>query len=90
MTTLTLPIKREYFEQIRSGEKREEYRLIMPYWRKRLEGRCYSRIVLTMGYPKRNDAARRIERPWSGYEIKTIAHPHFGPDPVLVFAIRVN
>lgn len=88
--TLTLPLKREYFEQIRSGEKREEYRLITPYWRKRLEGRSYSRIVLTMGYPKADDASRRIERPWSGVKIKTITHPHFGPAPVLVYAIRVN
>ncbi len=90
MTTLTIPLKREYFEQIRDGSKREEFRLVTPYWRKRLEGRSYSRIVLTMGYPKADDASRRIEREWAGCRIKTITHPHFGDKPVLVYAIKVN
>lgn len=26
----------------------------------------------------------------NGYEVKVITHPHFGPDPVKVFAIKVN
>ena len=87
---LTLPLKAEYFDQIRSGSKREEYRLVTPYWIKRLEGRTYEGVVLTKGYPKRDDASRRICRPWAGYEVKTITHPHFGKDPVRVFAIKVN
>lgn len=29
-------------------------------------------------------------RPWRGYELQTIIPPHFGIDPVEVFAIRVN
>ena len=87
---LVLPLKREYFEQIRDGLKPEEYRLATPYWRKRLEGRSYDSIVLTMGYPSRDDAARRIERPWKGFALKTITHPHFGGQPVEVFAINVG
>lgn len=90
MKTLTLPLKREYFEQIRDGHKLEEYRLCTPHWRKRLEGKQYDRIVLTLGYPAKADAARRIERPWRGFTIKTITHPHFGPDPVEVYAINVE
>ncbi|HHU1479257.1 TPA: ASCH domain-containing protein, partial [Escherichia coli] len=27
---------------------------------------------------------------YEGYEIKTITHPHFGENPVKVFAIKVN
>lgn len=90
MNSLFLPLKREYFEQIRDGIKPEEFRLVTPYWRKRLEGRSYDRIVLTMGYPNANDASRRIERKWHGYAIKTITHPHFGDQPVMVYAIKVN
>lgn len=90
MSTLVLPLKREYFEQIRDGTKTEEYRLVTPYWSKRLQGRQYDSIVLTLGYPAAADAARRLRRPWRGFTIKTIQHPHFGPEPVRVFAIEVG
>lgn len=46
---LVLPLKREYFEQIKRGEKPEDFRLCTPYWAKRLEGREYGRVVLTLG-----------------------------------------
>lgn len=90
MTTLHLPLKGEYFDAIKSGEKLEEYRLVTPYWTKRIEGREYDRIELAKGYPPKEDASRRIKRPWRGYRRITITHPHFGPDPVEVYAIRVN
>lgn len=90
MPNLVLPLKREYFEAIRDGRKPEEYRLCSPHWRKRLEGSEYEQIVLTLGYPAREDHERRIVRPWQGYTIKTITHPHFGPDPVQVYAISVT
>lgn len=89
MADLILPLKREYFEAIRDGSKPEEFRLRTDHWRKRLEGRDYDRIVLTLGYPARDDHARRLVRPWRGYTIKTITHPHFGPEPVQVYAIPV-
>jgi hypothetical protein len=28
--------------------------------------------------------------PWKGYRLTTINHPHFGADPVEVFAIDVS
>lgn len=90
MKTLCLPLKREYFEAIRGGSKQEEFRLCTPYWRKRLEGIAYQQIVLTLGYPARDNHARRLVLPWRGYVVKTIIHPHFGPDPVEVFAIDVT
>jgi hypothetical protein len=90
--TLHLPLKREYFEAIRDGRKPEEYRLCNAYWTKRLPSPfgIYDRIVLTLGYPARDDHAKRLVLPWRGYTIKTITHPHFGPAPVSVFAIRVS
>ncbi|KIC36522.1 hypothetical protein [Leisingera sp. ANG-M7] len=90
MSTLHLPLKSIYFDQIKSGEKVEEYRKANPYWAKRLEGRSYFDIELTKGYPPKGDTSRRITRPWLGYRKTTITHPHFGPDPVEVYAIRVN
>lgn len=86
---LILPLKGEYFDAIRAGTKPEEYRLINDYWRKRLEGREYDLIELTKGYPKRDDAERRLVLPWRGYAVKTIVHPHFDNVPVEVFAINV-
>ncbi len=87
---LTLPLKAEYFNAIRDGEKPEEFRLVTPYWRKRLEGRSYDGIVLTLGYPAADDASRRLEKPWRGFRQTTITHPHFGPNPVEVYAINVS
>lgn len=89
-TTLIVPLKREYFEAIRDGEKLEEYRLCTNFWKKRLVGRTYERIELTMGYPSRHDLDRRLIRAWNGYRVRTITHAHFGADPVEVFAIDVS
>lgn len=90
MTTLHLSLKGEYFDAIAAGTKVFEFRLMTPYWRKRLEGRSYDAIELAKGYPARGDAARRLRLPWRGYEVQTITHPHFGDDPVEVFAIHVR
>jgi hypothetical protein len=90
MTTLFLPLKGEYFDQIKAGTKLEEYRLCTPFWKRRLEGKQFAGIVLTKGYPRRDDDARRLVLPWRGYQIKTITHPHFGNKPVQVYAIDVR
>jgi hypothetical protein len=50
----------------------------------------FDQIELTRGYPKRGDDARRLVLPWKGYRLTTIVHPHFGADPVEVFAIDVS
>jgi len=88
--TLHLPLKGIYFDLIKSGEKVEEYRQVTPFWAKRIEGREYDQIELAKGYPPKSDTSRRLIRPWRGYRKTTIMHPHFGPDPVEVYAIRVN
>ena len=90
LATLTIPLTGKYFDQIKAGTKPEEYRLANEFWRKRLEGRSYDHIVLTRGYPRREDHSRRLEREWRGASLKTITHPHFGPEPVEVFAIDVR
>lgn len=87
---LHLNLKGEYFDQIASLEKPDEYRLCTPYWTKRIEGRIYDGIVLKNGYPKAGDASRTLERPWRGYVKRNITHKHFGPKEVTVYAIKVN
>ncbi len=88
--TLHLPLKREYFEAVKAGTKVWEYRLYNNYWRRRIANKDFDTIVLTLGYPKRNDKSRRIERPWRGFYTDRITHPQFGKDSVKVFAIKVN
>jgi hypothetical protein len=96
VATLQLAVKGEYFDAMKRGEKLEEYRLVNPYWSKRLIGaltglpRAFDRLIITKGYPNRNDESRRIDIPYRGFEIKTITHPHFGPLPVQVYAIKVK
>jgi hypothetical protein len=89
--TLQIAVNGVYFDQIAAGTKPREYRLTTPYWSKRLTGRQYDRIVLTRGYPKGGgvEGVTRLTRPWRGYQVETIVHPHFGADPVDVFAIDV-
>lgn len=90
--TLVLPLKAQYFNEIKAGTKTEEFRLCTPYWQNRLKSPFgyFDQIVLTLGYPKRGDESRRLLRPWQGFTVKTITHPHFGPHPVEVYAIKVN
>ena len=87
---LVLPLKREYFEQIKAGTKKDEFRLHNAFWQKRLVGKSFDRVILTLGYPKRDDHARRLVLPGNGYRECTIQHPLFGADPVFVFAIDVS
>jgi len=62
MPTLHLNLKRQWFDMIASGEKREEYRAISPYWNRvfgsyvRIKGKNYhpSDVVVCFsnGYAK--------------------------------------
>lgn len=51
MEILDLPLKKEWFNRIESGEKLEEYREITPYWINKLcttqKGRSVSRFLAT-------------------------------------------
>lgn len=69
MKTLTLPLKKKWFDMIKSGEKKEEYRERKDYWFNRFyhsmnpDGTSckYDRLVFTLGYPKSDDTERRLE-----------------------------
>lgn len=90
MADLQMAVNGEYFDAMKSGEKTEEYRLVNAYWSRRLIGRDYDRLIITRGYPRKDDNDRRLVMPYEGYEIKTITHKHFGPDPVKVYAIKIT
>lgn len=90
MSDLTLHVKRIYFESIRIGTKGEEYRLVTPYWTKRLVGRDYDRIVIQLGYPPAGDFEREMSFNYRGYRKTKLTHPHFGSDEVEVYAIDLS
>jgi len=90
---LHLHVRTVYFEAIKSGAKTEEYRLHKVYWIKRLVDmpsgakREFAGLVIHNAY--KSGADNRIELPWRGWKLKGITHPHFGPDEVTVFAIKL-
>ena len=61
---LHLTLKKNWFDLIFSGEKKEEYREIKPYWEKRLIGKKYDRIIFRNGYGD--------NVPWFAIELKGI------------------
>lgn len=89
MADLHLNVKGKNFDEIKAGIKYFEYRLASK-WLKRLEGKTFDRVIVKRVYPKKGDTNRIIVRQWEGFELITITHPHFGPDPVRVCAIYVN
>ena len=86
MSNLFIIIKKQYLDQIIAGTKKEEYRLVSPYWVKKLVGRDYDKIIFQAGYHK---TCLRYEVKYSGYEIKNIKHEFFGNEDVSVFAIKL-
>lgn len=88
--TLILPVKRQWFDLIKSGKKTEEYRLHNDYWRNRLTGKTFSKVIITLGYPKREDKERRIEFPWRGYRVTTIKSEEWDNEKKVVFAIKLH
>ena len=89
MADLILPLRAEFFNAIKAGTKVEEFRRRTRYWSTRIEGKTFDRVVLTLGYPARDDHERRLVLPWRGVRLTTIQHQLFGPEPVEVYAIQV-
>lgn len=87
MEKLFLVIKKKYFDEIKSGIKKEEYRLVKPYWEKKLIGKQYTHIVFQNGYNKNSP---RIEAEYLCLKIKTIKHEFFGNEAVDVFALQLG
>lgn len=87
MKKLTIVIKRKYFNEILAGTKKEEYRLVKPYWVERLVDKNYTHLIFQSGYSKK---APRLQAEYLGYEVRNIRHDFFGDDEVPVFALRLG
>lgn len=104
MKTLTLPLKRKWFDMIKSGEKKEEYREIKPQYLRMFcttlrgfeanhsnnfdvsfhlkwpEEQGFDSLVFTLGYPKADDAERRLTFKNPKIRIGT-GMPEWGAEP---------
>lgn len=92
---LILPLKKKWFEMIKSGVKRHEYRDYTKYWRRRLmyetpngeiHTKIYDEVEFTCGYPAKDDAARRI-RFDNPLILISIGFPEWGASGELQFVI---
>lgn len=81
-----MTIKREFFDQIKAGKKKEEYRLRTEYWTDRLK-KNYLFICFRAGYDK-NSPILYVE--YLGKKKKMIKHPFFGDKSVPVFEIKLG
>ena len=102
MKTLTLSLKKKWYDMIASGEKKEEYRERTPYWHKRLcnlvwedvdryyKIKHFDAVTFTLGYPRKDDMERRMT-----FRIERIAvgggKPEWGAEPYKsYFIIRLG
>lgn len=97
---LHLTLKAEYFDEILSGIKKEEYREVKHFWIIRLTNQTedgsfkgkqfykeFDVIIFRNGYSKN---PRQFTIEYKGIEIKTITHPQFDDDELGVFAIQLG
>lgn len=83
---LTLPIKKKWFDMIKSGEKKEEYREIKPYYARRftyldeqlsevfIKGAMY--VIFRNGYRKDSPAVKCLVNIDTGK-----GNPNWGAEP---------
>lgn len=89
LKVLRLAVRKEYFYEIKAGIKKEEYRLIKPYWIKRLSNK-YDEVWITCGYPKNCEADKILKFKYNGFYIKKINHKEFGNSEIEVYAIKLK
>lgn len=78
---LTLPIKKKWFDMIKSGEKKEEYREIKPYYESRFKiydshFSSFENIVFRNGYRKDSPKIKCC-----CYISKGMGKPELGAEP---------
>lgn len=87
---LILPIKKKWFDMIKSGEKEEEYREIKPYWtsrfthhlRKTIFNTYAGHVVFKNGYKENSPAIRCVveirkgtgKEEWGAEKRKRVLH----------------
>lgn len=81
---LILPIKKKWFDMIKSGEKKEEYREIKPYWSRRFwntglsiwDPDAIQTVIFRNGY--RKDSPKIEAKVWWA---KGQGRPEWGAEP---------
>lgn len=99
MRTLYLSLKKQWYEMIERGEKREEYREMKPYWQKRLieTSKTYPQSPVSCDSLKRIDAVclsygytkRRMTFECAGITIGR-GRPEWGAPEDEVFVIKLG
>ena len=84
---LHLNLKKEYFNEIKKGTKKIEYRLKNQYWSKRLKNKKFDKVYIKLGYPKSNQKEKILCFELIKIEEQKIRHKEFGNFPVEVYAI---
>lgn len=101
MKILELPLKKEWYNMIESGEKREEYREIKPYWSKRFVGFDAPLLSHRYGYQHANVKGYTHVRFRYGYTKRTMLYkideiiiergnPYWGAPEYPVFIIKFH
>jgi len=81
---LFLILNAKYFNEIKSGKKTSEFRLMTEYWLKRLASKNWQHVTFQLGYAKK---AERIRKKINEIKISTVDNKFFGGNPVDVFEI---
>lgn len=91
LKTITFNLKKIYFDAIKSGEKKEEYREKKEFWTKRLSSKEFDVVIIKLGYPKKGaDEGKVLYFKWNGFVEKTIQHEVFDNETVDVYAIDLT
>ena len=91
MKPLVLYLKKEYFKQVKYGNKIEEYREVKPYWTVRLKDKEFSNVEIRGGsHRDKRTPENTLIFPWKGYSVKKLVeHPLFGKT-LEVYAIKLE
>ena len=60
MKTLTLPLKKKWFDMIKAGIKKEEYRECSSYWINRFQKLCSEFEFVFLGHPGMLDERKKM------------------------------
>jgi hypothetical protein len=52
-STLSIYVNEKNFNEIKSGNKPYEYILVNKYWKKRIENKKYSSLIITLGHAEK-------------------------------------
>ena len=72
------------------GKSPWNFRLRTDYWKKRIEGREYSWVEFTLGYPRRGDSSRRIRVPYRGARVMSVRSEEWDNRLEEVYAIPTS